>query len=162
MLDIQPTTILWTVINLLILYFFFKKFLFGRVNNVLDQRAAMVKQQLSDSEQKQTEATQLREQYEQQLSQAQTQADQIIQRAKTQGDREYQALLQKAKQESSQLKADTLEQLDSERQTMLRQARGQVAALALSAAAKVSGKSLDASDDLALVESFLAEAGAEE
>lgn len=162
MLDIQPTTILWTVINLLILYLFFKKFLFGRVNQILDQRAAKVTQQLSDSAQMRTEASALREQYEQQLSQAQSQANQIVERAKAQGDREYQARLQKAQQESAQLKADTLEQLDSERQTMLRQARGQVAALALATAAKVSGKALNASDDLALVESFLSEAGADE
>lgn len=161
MLDIQPTTVLWTVINLLILYFFFKKFLFGRVNDVLDKRAAMVKQQLSDSEQMRTEAGELREQYEQQLSQAQTEAAQIVQRAKAQGDREYQTMLQQAKQDSAQLRADTMEQLDSERETMLRQARGEVAALALSAAAKVSGKALNAADDLALVESFLAEAGAD-
>ena len=38
MLDIQPSTIIFTIINLLVLYAFFRKFLFGRVNAVLEQR----------------------------------------------------------------------------------------------------------------------------
>ena len=35
MLDFQPSTIIFTIINLLVLYFFFRKFLFGRVNAML-------------------------------------------------------------------------------------------------------------------------------
>ena len=31
MLDFQPWTIFFTIVNLLILYFFFRKFLFGQI-----------------------------------------------------------------------------------------------------------------------------------
>ena len=40
MLDFQVSTIVFTVINLLVLYFILRKLLFGRVNPVLEQRAA--------------------------------------------------------------------------------------------------------------------------
>ena len=40
MLDFQVSTIVFTVINLLVLYFILRKLLFGRVNAVLEQRAA--------------------------------------------------------------------------------------------------------------------------
>ncbi len=43
MLDFQPWTIFFTIVNLLILYFFFRKFLFGRVNAVLEQREALIR-----------------------------------------------------------------------------------------------------------------------
>ena len=42
MLDIQPSTIIFTIINLLVLYFFFRKFLFGRVNAVLEEREQLI------------------------------------------------------------------------------------------------------------------------
>ena len=38
MLDFQLSTIVFTIVNLLVLYGFLRKFLFGRVNAVLEQR----------------------------------------------------------------------------------------------------------------------------
>ena len=38
MLEFHLSTILWTVINLLVLYLFLRKFLFGRINAVLEKR----------------------------------------------------------------------------------------------------------------------------
>ena len=42
MLDFDFWTILFSVINILVLFFFLKKFLFGRVNAMLEKRAQMV------------------------------------------------------------------------------------------------------------------------
>ena len=42
MLDFQLSTIVFTIINLLVLYLFLKKFLFGRVNAVLEQREKLI------------------------------------------------------------------------------------------------------------------------
>ena len=50
MLEFHLSTILWTVINLLVLYLFLRKFLFGRINAVLEKREAMVKQNLDAAE----------------------------------------------------------------------------------------------------------------
>ena len=50
MLDFQLSTILFTIINLLILYLFLRKFLFGRVNAVLEQRQNLIQEQLDTAE----------------------------------------------------------------------------------------------------------------
>lgn len=50
MLDFQLSTVIFTVLNLLILYVVLKKLLFGRVNRILEERAALVEQELSSAE----------------------------------------------------------------------------------------------------------------
>ena len=50
MLDFQVSTIVFTVINLLVLYFILRKLLFGRVNAVLEQRAARVKETIDSAD----------------------------------------------------------------------------------------------------------------
>ena len=46
MLDFSIPTILFTVINILVLFLFLKKFLFGRVNAIMEKRAQMVQADL--------------------------------------------------------------------------------------------------------------------
>ena len=161
MLDIQPSTIVWTIVNLLVLYLFFKKYLFGRVNAVLDSRAAQVEQELTDAADKQSAATELKSSYEEKLTQAEAQSAQIVATAKARGQREYETILTRAAGDAAKLREDTREQLAAEREEMLRGARREVAALALLAAAKVSEGAIDADGDRELVNAFLAQVGEE-
>ena len=46
MLSINFWNILWTVVNLLVLYVVFRKFLYQRVMNVIEAREEMVKKQI--------------------------------------------------------------------------------------------------------------------
>ena len=48
MLKIDPWNIIWTVVNLLFLYWIFKKFLFDRVMGVINQRDEMIQKQFSE------------------------------------------------------------------------------------------------------------------
>ena len=56
MLSIDPWNILWTVVNLLVLYLVFKKFLFKPVMKVINAREDMIKQQFDDAKKSQEEA----------------------------------------------------------------------------------------------------------
>ena len=50
MLEFQLSTIVFTIINLLVLFLILKKLLFGRVNAVLEQRSALVKSEIASAE----------------------------------------------------------------------------------------------------------------
>ena len=52
MLSINFWNILWTVVNLLVLYVVFRKFLYQRVMNVIEAREEMVKKQFDDAKEK--------------------------------------------------------------------------------------------------------------
>ena len=103
MLDFQLSTVIFTVLNLLILYVVLKKLLFGRVNRILEERAALVEQELSSAERQKVQAEELRKEYEDQLSQAHAQAAKIVDQAKVRGEQEYQALLEQAQEDTRRM-----------------------------------------------------------
>ena len=74
MLEFHPVTIILTIVNLLILYAFFRKFLFGRVNAVMEERKAMIEKDLSEAEAENDRARQLQAAYEAKLSGADQEA----------------------------------------------------------------------------------------
>jgi F-type H+-transporting ATPase subunit b len=61
MLDFDIWTILFSVINILVLFFFLKKFLFGRVNKILEERAKLVQDDLDNAKAKSEQAQALKE-----------------------------------------------------------------------------------------------------
>ena len=145
MLDFQPVTIIFTIINLLVLYFFFRKFLFGRVNAVLAQREQLIQQQIAEAEAANARAQQAQAEYEQKLATARQEAAQLMADAKQRADAAY---------------ADRLAEADADaRQRAEDAARGGVAQLAVLAAAEIAAKRLDTDDDRALAEEFLQKVG---
>ena len=60
MLEFQISTIALTVLNLLILYVILRKLLFGRVNKVLDDRAALIQQTLDEAKGEKRKADELK------------------------------------------------------------------------------------------------------
>ena len=159
MLELQASTIVFTIINLLILYVILKKVLFGRVNRVIQARAELVRQSLSDAEGKAARADALRAEYEEKLAQARAEAAGIVAQAKDRGAQEYQDIIAQAQEDVRRIQAQAQAQNQADRDAMLRSARREVAQLAVMAAAKVAQRELDAQSDRAEAEQFLAEAG---
>ena len=159
MLELQVSTIVFTVINLLILYVVLKKVLFGRVNRVLQARADLIQQNLSGAEQEKAQADELKAEYEQKLARAHAEAAEIVAQAKTRGAQEYQAIMDQAQDEVRRTQAQAQAQNQADREEMLRSARAERAQRAVMAAAKVAPRELDEQSDRAIAEQFLAEAG---
>ncbi|HJD20650.1 MAG TPA: F0F1 ATP synthase subunit B [Candidatus Gemmiger faecigallinarum] len=159
MLDFQPSTIIFTIINLLVLYFFFRKFLFGRVNAVLEQREQLIRKEIAEAEENNAKARQLQAEYEQKLAGAREEAAQLVAAAKSRADAAYAARMAEAEADAKQYAAEAESRLAAERGEMLRSARAEVAKLAVMAAAEVAGRRLDTDDDRAMAEEFLAKVG---
>ena len=159
MLDFQVSTIVFTVINLLVLYFILRKLLFGRVNAVLEQRAALVQGEIASAEDNNRQAQELKTQYEDKLTDARQEAAKIVADAQNRAQRVYEGKMAAAETDAKRLRGEAEAQIASERDAMLRGARNEVASLALLAAAKVAQRSMDQAGDKALVDSFLSEVG---
>ena len=153
MLDIDPYTILWTVVNLLVLYLLMRKFLFGPVNAILDGRAKAIEDGLTQARQQQEEEQPLHSQYEGGVAQSKDYTSQIIAQAKAQSEALYQRTLADAQAEAKKLLEENQERNLRDRENMLRSVRQEVAQLAVVAAEKVAVDSNQA------IDSFLQEAG---
>ncbi len=159
MLNLDPWTVLWTGINLVVLYLLMRHFLFKPVTAMMEQRAKAIEDGLSQAEAAKQAAQALDQENEARLAQVRGQADQIVAQAKLQGQREYDQIISSAQADAQAIRADAQAQMEAERRQMLQDAQQQVAALALLAAAKVSGHAMDQEGDRDLVEDFLREAG---
>ena len=162
MLDFQPWTIFFTIVNLLILYFFFRKFLFGRINAVLEQREELIKSQISEAEENNSKAAALKQDYETKLAGAREEAAQLVTDAKNRADQAYADRMAQAEADAKKTAVEAEARIAAERSEMMRQARGEVARLAVMAATEVAGKRLDTDSDRALAEEFLAKVGEEQ
>lgn len=159
MLEFHLSTILFTIVNLLVLFLLMKKFLFARVNAVLEQRAALVKQEISSAEDNNRQAQELKAQYEGKLTDARHEAAKIVADAQNRAQRVYEGKMAEAETDAKRLRSEAEAQIFTERDAMLRGARNEVASLALLAAAKVAQRSMGSDDDKALVDTFLSEVG---
>ena len=159
MLDFQLSTIVFTIINLLVLYLFLKKFLFGRVNAVLEQREKLIQEQVEAAEAGKTQAQALQDQYELKLSGAREEAEKIVSDAKVRAQKAYDDQMAQAQAEAKRVPAAAAARIATQRQEMLRGVRQEVAQLAVLAASQVARKDLDRETDRAMVEEFLSEAG---
>ena len=152
MLEFDIWTIAFSIINILVLFLFLKKFLFGRIQNIMDQRATAVQADLDQAKASKEEAHQLRQQYEDTLSGAKQEASTIIANART-------AANEQAQQEASRMIQNAQKEIDAERQNTLAGAQKEIADLALAAAAKLVEGKMDDAENRNLVDAFLKEEG---
>ncbi|MCC8111259.1 MAG: F0F1 ATP synthase subunit B [Ruminococcus sp.] len=159
MLDFDIWTVIFSVINILVLFFFLKKFLFGRVNAMLEKRASMVQADLDEAKQRTEEAEALKKNYEETLSNAKDEARQIIADAQQTVYTQSNEITTAAQQEAAQMLSKVQKQIALERQEFLSDVQGEIADLALAAASKLLEEQLDDEKNRALVNAFLSEGG---
>ena len=83
--------VLFTIINLLILYFGLRKFLIKPVTNVMEQRRQMIEGQMADAKKTTEQANELKSQYEDALKQAHDESAHIVEKARKTAQAEYES-----------------------------------------------------------------------
>ena len=149
--------ILWVFLNLAILLLLMKKFLFGPVTRMLDERSKEISDNIQGAQARMDEANQTKAEYEAHLLAAKKEAQAILDQARKQAQADYEAKMEQARQDISRLQAAAQQQAQADKDAMLAQARQQIAMLALMAASKVSQQNMNADADQALGTAFLSE-----
>ncbi|MBD8949979.1 MAG: ATP synthase F0 subunit B [Blautia obeum] len=142
--------LVFTIINLLVLYLLMKKFLFGPIINVMDQRKAMIDQQFAEAKERQDNAKALQEQYEGALKSAKEESYQIMEQARKEAKAQADHTVEETTAKVDAMLAKAQEDIRMERENAMRQMKGDVAELAMKAAAKIIGKDSGADQDLSL------------
>jgi F-type H+-transporting ATPase subunit b len=133
---------------------------FGRIGGVLEERRARIEQGLKDADAARQERERAAQERRQVLLEARQDATEIINRAQRAAEelREREAAATRAEME--RLRRQAAEGIDVEKQRALAEIRGEVAELALRAAAKVVGETMNEPRERRLVAEFLAQVGA--
>ena len=148
--------VLFTIINLLILYFGLRKFLIKPVTNVMEQRRQMIEGQMADAKKTTEQANELKSQYEDALKQAHDESAHIVEKARKTAQAEYESRVNAADQE---IIANAHKTIDLEREKTVQDLQTQIAGLAMMAAGKVLGKADAAEQNKLMYEQFLAKTG---
>jgi len=154
MLSINPT-VFWSVANILILFILLRIFLFKPVNKIMEERAAAINKDLNDAKASKTEAEILKEEYLQTLEDARQEAGKIVETARVQAENERATIVRKADEEAQAVFAENAKTIEHERKRSVQAAQTQIADLAIAAATKIIGRSVDTEDNRRLVDEFL-------
>jgi F-type H+-transporting ATPase subunit b len=145
------------VLFLAILYFA----AFRRIGGVLEERRSRIEQGLKDADAARQERERAAAERRQVLIEARQDASEIMARAQRAAEelREREAAATRAEME--RLRQQATEEITVEKQRALAEIRGEVAELALRAAAKVVGETMNEPRQRKLVADFLSEVGAD-
>ena len=93
---IIPGLMIWTIIFFLITFFVLKRYAFGPIQKVIDDRRDRIRQSIEEAERARTEAQQLLEEHRKLIGQARGDADRILTEARRVAD----AQRERAKEET--------------------------------------------------------------
>ena len=146
MLDIEPWSIFWTVVNIIVLYLGLRKFLFGPIMKVIQKREDLVKGQFDSATNTQDEADRMKAEYREKLAQARQTAEEMVTAAKDRSEQEREKMLEDTRAEQQQMLEKTKADIQVEQEKAQKEAQSEIARLAISAARKIikSGEENDA------------------
>ena len=157
-LGINLNGLIAQLINFLILYFLLSRFLFPRVTQMLDARAARIRESVERAEQVQRDAERTEQQFQERIAEARREGQGIVANANQIAQRIQTEAQEKAQREAEAFLTRAREQIQRETQQASAELRQQVASLALLAASRVVERSLDERQHVELIERVLSEA----
>ena len=152
--------IIWTVVNILILFFFLKKFLFKPVTDMMDKRQQLIEGSLQNAEDIKAEALELKGQYELELSHAGEEALKIVNEAREKAVQETNRQLKETREEAARILQEASKTIEIEKQKSLQNAQSEIAGIAMLAASKIIGRNADEETNKQFLGDFIKEVGA--
>jgi len=150
----------WTILNLVILFFVLRKFLFKRVTSFMDARADGIAQSIEAADRRMVEAVELKERYEKMMDEAGKNADEIVATAKLRAEEESQGILRDARTEAGAMIERANEEIRRQKDGIVDAARRQIIDIALSVSSKVLKKNIDEKSNVEYIKRLFDDEGA--
>ncbi len=157
--DFFEWNMLFTLINLIIFFVLIRLFLVKPICRVLDRRQAKIDADRKEAADANAKANELKAQYEEKIQVADQDANEIIETAKSDAKADYDKIIVKAQQDAKGIKEEAKKQADLDAEKRKREAREEIASLAMETAQKVLGNSVTVKSDSEIYDEFLSEAG---
>lgn len=153
--------LLWTIINLLVLFIAMKFLLFRPVQKIIAARQEEADKQFGEAAAKQAEAEELKAKYTDSLANIEEEKKKTLQDARKEADVQYQKILKDAQNQAKQIKEDAVAQADAQKTQIMKNAEKEIADMVVNAATKVVGRQSGVEIDASLYNEFLDKAGEE-
>ncbi|MEK4027722.1 MULTISPECIES: F0F1 ATP synthase subunit B [Bacillaceae] len=151
--------ILFQLIMFIILLALIKKFAWGPLMGIMQQREDHIASEIDAAEKSRVEANKLLEETRAELKASRQQAQEIIENAKKVGDSQKAEIIAAARAEAERLKESAKMEIEQQTEQAMASLREQVASLSVLIASKVIEKDLSVADQEKLINEYIQEAG---
>ena len=145
--------------SFLLLIFLVKKYAWGNITSVLDERAEKISSDIDGAEEARKKAEELASKREAELAGSRTEAKTIIENAKGTAEKSKADILAEAKLEAGRLKEKANQEIAQNKAEALQSVKGEVADLTISLAGKIISKNLDSHAHKELIDQYIDQLG---
>ena len=131
--------LVWTIINLIVLFLLMRHFLINPVSNIMEQRRKLIADGLQNAQDTQDEANRLKAEYEEALSGAKKESAEIVDKARIDARAEYDRIVGEAGAKAGNIIENAKENVRIEREQTMKELQSQIAGLAIASAEKIVG-----------------------
>lgn len=160
LLNPNPGLIFWTAISFLIVLLILKKFAWGPVVSMLEEREKGIQSAIDRAHSAKDESEAILKKNRELLAKADAEADRIIREGKEYADKVRTELTEKAQAESQKMIASAKDEIEQEKRRALDVLRNEVADLAIKGAEKIIRTALDAEKQKVVVDDMIKELAA--
>ena len=162
-MDLTISTIIGDFIliagSFLLLIFLVKKYAWGNITSILDQRAEKISSDIDGAEEARKKAEELASKREAELAGSRTEAKTIIENAKETSEKSKADILAEAKLEAGRLKEKANQEIAQNKAEALQSVKGEVADLTVSLAGKIISQNLDGHAHKELIDQYIDQLG---
>ena len=157
-LGVNPNLLITQIFNFLIVFILLRMFLYKPILNVLDARKQKIQESLEYADRVKRDAAEQQKEFERKLEETRREAHAAEAAAAQVREKEREVVLAQARDEARKLIDQAKEQIEYERKQAMSDLRAEVVNLAMLAAQKVVGQSLDERAQRQLIGDFIAQA----
>lgn len=151
LISVTPGLMIWTIVCFFITFFVLKRYAFGPIQKMLDDRREQIRRSIEEAENAREEARKLLDEHRALMHQAKSEAEQILAEARRTAQAMELRMREETEQERQRRLEETRREIAAETARALEQIRSEVADLTLEATAIVIGKKLDTDRDRELI-----------
>jgi len=157
LIKVVPGLMIWTLIAFGLTFFVLKRYAFGPIQKVIDERRERIRQSLEDADNAREEARRLLEEHRALIGSARRDAEEILSEARRVTEAQRERVKEETEADRQRRLEETRRQIEAETRRALDAIRAEVAELSLIAATKVTGKALTDEDHRRLIDEAIAE-----
>ena len=154
-ISVNPITMVFAWINLLILYLFLKKLLFKPIKNMIDSRQKEIDDMYSDAEDSKEKAESMKLEYEQKLALATSESEEILKKATRRAQLREEEILHEANEKAERVLERAKEQIELEKKQAVNDVKNQVSGMAIDIAAAIIERDIDKTEHEAMIDDFI-------
>lgn len=158
-ISIAPWTVIFQILNLLLLMVLFKKYLFKPVMEILEKRQAEIEGHYQEAQQAETDAKAMKADYESKMAGARQEADRVIKTATESANAMSASIVEDARMQADQLKRRAQTEIDLERRRAFDEVKGELSGIALDIASQVIEREVNEKDHEAFIDEFIKNVG---